>query len=139
MTIAGCGATSNIVTNIKLKPKNTYLANYYTPLTDQVEETETPQPPTNARFNLNHVDLHQHQPRRSHFSRELVTATQNRLVTQSEANPTIYYTTTKINTFKNESKAKGHKPLQPHTDWKMEQQLILMKTPWKQALAKPLT
>ena len=58
MTISGCGANSNIVTNIKLKPKYIYCANYYTPLTDQVEEPETPQPPTNALFNLNHVDLH---------------------------------------------------------------------------------
>ena len=58
MTIAGCGSTSNIVTNIQLKPKNTYRANYYTPLTDQVEEPDTPQPPTDALFNLNHVDLH---------------------------------------------------------------------------------
>ena len=62
MAIAGCGATSNIVTYIKLKTKNTYHANYYTPLTDRVEEPETPQPPTDALFTLNHVDFHNQQP-----------------------------------------------------------------------------
>ena len=61
MTIDGYGSTSNIVANIKLKLKKTYRANYYTPLTDQVEEPETPQPPTDALFNLNRVELHQHQ------------------------------------------------------------------------------
>ena len=93
MTIARCGATSNIVTNIKLKLRNTYLANYYTLLTDRVEEPET-HTPTDAIYNLNHVDLHQHQTRLSHFSRELITATHNRLVTQPEANPTLYYNAT---------------------------------------------
>ena len=94
MTISGFGATSNIVTNIKLEPKNTYCANYYILLTDRVEEPKTLKPPTDALFNLNHVNLQQHQPLRSHFSRELATAVHNRLVTQPEANPTIYYTAT---------------------------------------------
>ena len=67
MTIAGCGATSNIINNIKLRPKNTYRANYYTPLTDRVEDPETPQPPTDTLFTLNYVDFHQNQSRRSHF------------------------------------------------------------------------
>ena len=138
MTIAGCGATSNIVTSIKFKPKNTYRANYYTPLTDRVEDPETPQPPTDALFTLNHVGLHQNQPLQSHFSGKIITATHNRLVNQPEAKTTIYYTATEINTFKNVSKAKGHKHLQPHPDWKMAQQLIMLKTP-KQELAKPLT
>ena len=62
MTISGCGATSNIVTNIKLNPKNAYRANYNTPITDQVEDPETTQPPNNALFTLNHVDFHQPQP-----------------------------------------------------------------------------
>ena len=60
MKFSGYGATSNIVTNITLKPKNTYPANYYTPITDRVEEPETPQPPNDALFALNHVDFHQH-------------------------------------------------------------------------------
>ena len=137
MTISGCGATSNIVTNIKFKPKNTFHANYYTPLTDQFEELETPQPPTDALFTLNHVDFHQHQPRQIHFSGKLITATHNQLVTQLEAKPTLYYTAAEINTFKNVSKAKGHKPLQPCPEWKMTQQLIMMKTP-KHELSKPL-
>ena len=139
MNIAGCGATSNIVTNIKLKPKNTYCANYYTPLTEQVEEPDTPQPPSDVLFNLNHVDLHQYQPRCRHLSRELIPATHNPLVTQLESKPTLYYTATEINTFNNYIKAKGQKTLQPHPDWKMAQQLILLKTPCKQELSKPLT
>ena len=116
MTISGFGATSNIVTNIKLKPKYIYCANYYTPLTDQAEETETPQPPTDTLVILNHVEFHQHQPRLSHLSGKLVTATHNRLVTQPDSKTTLYYTATEINTFKNVIKAKGHKPLQPHPD-----------------------
>ena len=138
MKISGYEETSNIVTTIKLKPKNTYRDNYYTPLTDQVEESETPQPPTDALFTLNHVDFHQPQPQRSHFSGKLVTATHNRIVTQPEANTTLYYTTAEINTLKKVSKAKGHKPLQPHPEWQITQQLIMMKTP-KHELAKPLT
>ena len=138
MTVAGCGETSNIVTNIKLKPKNTYRAYYYTPLTAQVEEPETPQSPTDALFTLNHVDFHQHQPRRSHFSRKLVTEMHNRIVTQPEANPTLYYTASEINTFKNVIKAKVHKPLQPHSECQMTQQSIMMKTP-KHGPVKPLT
>ena len=138
MTIDGCGATSNIVTDIKLKPKNTYRANYYTPFTDPAEDPETPQPPTDSLFTLNHVDFNKRQPRRSHLSVKLVTATHNRLVTQQEANPTLYYTAAEINTFNNVSKAKGHKPLQPHPDWEISQKLIMMKTP-KHKLANPLT
>ena len=61
MTISGCGETYDIVTDIKLKPINTCLANYSTPLTDRVEDPETPTP-INAIFNINNVDLHQHQP-----------------------------------------------------------------------------
>ena len=128
MTISGCGANSNIVTNIKLKPKYIYCANYYTPLTDQAEETETPQPPTDTLVILNHVEFHQHQPRLSHLSGKLVTATHNRLVTQPEDNTKLYYTASEINTFKNVSKAKGKKPLQLHPEWQMTQQLIMMKT-----------
>ena len=119
MTIYGCGAASNIVTNIKLKTKNTYGANYYISFTDRVEYPETPQTPTDVLFNLYHIHLHQHQPRRSHFSRERVTTMHNRLVTQPEAKPMLYYTADEINTFKNVSKDKGHKTLQPHPDWKM--------------------
>ena len=63
----------------------------------------------------------------------------NRLVTQQEANPTLYYNAYEINNFKNVSKAKLHKPLQPQLYWKMAQQLILLKKPCKQELAKPLT
>ena len=71
MTIAGYGETSNIVTNIKLKPKNTYRANYYTPLTDRVEDQEKPKPPTDTLFTLNYVDFHQNQSRQSHFPENL--------------------------------------------------------------------
>ena len=56
----------------------------------------------------------------------------NRLVTQQEANPTLYYTAYEINTFKNVSKSKVQKPLQPHLYLKMAQQLILLKKPCKQ-------
>ena len=91
MTISGCGATSNIVTTIKFKSKNTYRANYYTPLTDRFEEPETPQPPTDSLFTLNNVEIHQNHPRQNYLSGKLVTATHNRLVTQPEAKPTLYY------------------------------------------------
>ena len=69
--------------------------------------------------------------------RKLVTATHNRLVTQPEAKPSLYHTADEIKTFKKVGKAKGHKPLQPHPEWKITQQSIMMKTP-KHELVKPL-
>ena len=108
MKISGCGETYEIVTDIKLKPIKKCLANYYSLLTYQVEELETP---TDALFNLNHVELHQHQLWRSQFAKELVTSTHNWMVTQPEAKPTLYYTATELRAFNNESRSKVCKTL----------------------------